>query len=628
MKKIVLLTAAVLLWTAGLYAQDGVLVWGGAGDVNSEFDGGLNDWTTVGVTDDDAIWVWEEDGRANMGAYSSETPINSPSVANGAMVFDSDFYDNGGVQGAFGEGIAPSPASGELISPVMDLSGVEGSLSLKFNEYHRNFSSANQVSYSMDGGMTWSTPFVTNSDVATNDATSTSAVQEVPLFGATGTDQFRVKFIMDGDYYFWIVDDVQIVTRQRNDLQVNTNFYGIAPSYQTPASQVEEFGFLVDITNIGGIDQPNTVVNMSIQDPTSTEIYSEDNEYGTVGDSLVENSSFGAFTPPATPGVYQGTYSISSDSTDADLSNNEITFDFIVTDTIYAKEDDVETTLFPAAGNWGDGDAHQWAYGNHYYITNGAGYYANTCTFVIDADNSTSGTELDIRLYTWTDDNEDGNADPDERILTAFAIYEIQGNEGITGANAFKTVPLIGLGLETAELTDNTDYILMLEYRAADAMSDLPFGSSDVNDYNAMVLNAAQQGRPRYGSMLGISGDLDTEPYSSVGFGRENVPVVRFNVTETPLLSSQENILLPENTVVINPNPATDVLNAELAFAENAKEVSIRMMDVQGRVILTRHLENVSVQNESFNISNLAAGTYYLHIQTENGQLAKKVIVK
>ncbi len=624
MKKVLLLAISVILSVTGVFAQDGVLVWGGAGDPNSEFDGGLNDWTTVGVTDEDAIWVWEEDGRADLGNFSNTTSISSPSVANGAMVFDSDFYDNAGMDDNFGNGVAPAPATGELISPIMDLSGV-GAVSLKFNEYHRNFQSNNQVAFSMDGGVTWSDPITTNGSVATNDATATDAVQTVSLFGATGTDQFRVKFIMDGNYYFWIVDDVQIVTRQRNDLQVNDNFFAIAPSYQTPASQVEEFGFLVDITNLGGIDQPNTVVNMNVTDPSGASVYSEDNDYGTVGDSLVENSSFGDFTPPAEAGTYEGTYTISSDSTDSDLSNNAITFDFIVTDTTYAKENGATTTIFPAAANWNDGDPHQWAYGNHYYITNGTGYYASTASFAIDADATTGGTELDIRLYEWEDANEDGNADPDERVLAAFAIYEIASNDGM---NNVRTVPLLGLDLQSAELTDNTNYILVLEYRAADNTQDLPFASTDVNDYNAMVLNSQQQLRPRYGSVLGIAGDIENEPYSSVGFGRENVPVIRFNVTNAPLISSQEDISLPSNAVLINPNPASDVLNAELAFAENAKNVSIRMMDVQGRVVLARNLENVSVTNQTFDISKLAAGSYFLHVTTENGRIAKKVIVK
>ena len=627
MKKNLLLTISILFSAVGLFAQDGELVWGGAGVPDSEFDGGLNGWTTVGVTDEDAVWVWEEDGRADMGAYSNTTSIVSPSVANGAMVFDSDFYDNGGVQGDFGLGVAPAPATGELISPIMDLTDA-GPLSLKFNEYHRNNNATNQVAYSMDGGVTWSTPIVTNSAVAGNAATATDAVQIISLSGASGTDQFRIKFIFEGSYYFWIVDDVQILTRQRNDMQVNENFFAIAPSYQTPASQVEEFGFLVDITNVGGIDQPNVVVNMNIEDPSGTSIYTEDNNFGTVGDSLVENSSFGNFTPPAVEGVYEGTYSISSDSIDSDPSNNEITFDFAVTDTVYAKENGYTRDIFPAAANWSEGDPHQWAYGNHYYITNGEGYYANTVSFSIAANSSTETTEntsLDIRMYEWVDENEDGDADPDERLFVGFALYEIQGNEA--GTNII-TLPLQGLSSMTPELSDNTNYIVMLEYRASDDLADLFYAAADNLDYSAMALNSDQQDRPRYSAFLGISGDLETEPYSSNGFGRDIVPIVRLNVTDSPLISSQEDITLPSNTVLINPNPAQDVLNAELAFAENAKNVSIRMMDVQGRIVLARDLENVSVSNQTFDISKLAAGSYFLHVTTENGRIAKKVIVK
>ena len=34
--------------------DNAVVLWGGPGDANGEFDGGLNDWTTVGIGDEDA----------------------------------------------------------------------------------------------------------------------------------------------------------------------------------------------------------------------------------------------------------------------------------------------------------------------------------------------------------------------------------------------------------------------------------------------------------------------------------------------------------------------------------------------------------------------------------------------
>ena len=60
------------------------------------------------------------------GAYASaQAPIQSPSAQNGFMIFDSDYYDNYGVAGAFGTGPYPSNPSGHvgtLTTESIDLS--------------------------------------------------------------------------------------------------------------------------------------------------------------------------------------------------------------------------------------------------------------------------------------------------------------------------------------------------------------------------------------------------------------------------------------------------------------------------------------------------------------------------
>ena len=92
--------AVFMFLTVVSHAQ--AVLWGGAGDPNGEFNGGLNDWTVAALSDPDALWVWNATGDALDGAYSSGSgAINSPSVSNGAAVFDSDFYDNGGMPDSF-----------------------------------------------------------------------------------------------------------------------------------------------------------------------------------------------------------------------------------------------------------------------------------------------------------------------------------------------------------------------------------------------------------------------------------------------------------------------------------------------------------------------------------------------
>ena len=159
------------------------VIWGGPGDPNSEFDGGLNDWTVNAISSAvpdsaaNALWVWSADGSGSTGGYWGErTPINSPSVANGAAIFNSDFYDNGGVQGDFGLGLAPSPQTSELVSPIIDCSG-ETSVALKFFQYFRNFDATTSVLVSGDAGATFTEYGITvNDDVPTNGESTIDSI--------------------------------------------------------------------------------------------------------------------------------------------------------------------------------------------------------------------------------------------------------------------------------------------------------------------------------------------------------------------------------------------------------------------------------------------------------------------
>ena len=63
------------------------------------------------------------------GAYSginnnlaANSLIASSTVSNGFIIFDSDYYDNNGVVGAFGTGMYPTPHNGELMTDMIDLS--------------------------------------------------------------------------------------------------------------------------------------------------------------------------------------------------------------------------------------------------------------------------------------------------------------------------------------------------------------------------------------------------------------------------------------------------------------------------------------------------------------------------
>ena len=80
-------------------------------------------------TNSTAPWVYRgpltspNTSVGSQGAYASNgTPILSPTVANGFIIFDSDYYDNNGTPGAFGQGMYPAPHNGELMTDPIDMS--------------------------------------------------------------------------------------------------------------------------------------------------------------------------------------------------------------------------------------------------------------------------------------------------------------------------------------------------------------------------------------------------------------------------------------------------------------------------------------------------------------------------
>ncbi len=218
MKTIQLLFLCTLGISSGTKAQT---IWGaGSGNATTEAIGEFanafgttNAWTAVDITPN-AFWVRTLSG-VSQGAYATgSTPINSPSMANGVALFDSDFMDNGGTQGAFGTGTCPSPHRGELHSPAIDLTGyTDISLNAKLYLNYRNFAITEiSIGFSSDGGVTWN-DFSIDQGVAVNAAFAPAFIT-VPLTdvtaGIANLGNCKLRLTFDGDYYYLMIDDLSL----------------------------------------------------------------------------------------------------------------------------------------------------------------------------------------------------------------------------------------------------------------------------------------------------------------------------------------------------------------------------------------------------------------------------------
>ncbi len=439
---------------------------------------------------------------------------------------------------------------------------------------------------------------------------------------AAGQSTVYLRWYWEGNYeYYWLLDDLAIYEEDpsvlffpANDLRVNSNFFAIAPNAMWPLSQVEPFGFLADVQNVGVADQTNVNLNITLTDlADNSVVYTEDLPYGTIpADSLVENVLFpGTGYLPTDITVYQGVYTITADSTDENPDNNTQTFQFVVTDTLFAKEGGPEFPAYPAGDDpWNGAATHSWAFGAVYYVKDGTNLYARTVGFSVAGTPENAGQIIQIRLYQWADDG-DLVCQAGERDFLGLAIYTLNGTET---ADNIITLPVTTLGGESISLESGKHYIVMIEYEAPDA-TQISFGASSSFDYGAMNYRSDQLGMTRHAGLFAVESTLENVDYLPI-FG--TIPVARLSIGEA-LSVGTVNVLSEDNKVSVFPNPVTDEVNLNMELAQNFEQVQLSLLDLTGKVLETRSLQNVQQATETFRVSDLPAGSYILQINTKAG---------
>ncbi len=611
----------------------GTILWGANGE--GSFNGSLGNWTAIsnGTCSAVPLWFWSKDVMCTKGAYHTGGGIiNSLSACNGAACFDSDFDDNKGTAGAFGTGICPAPQSGMLESPVIDLSGFSNvsGVSLVFSQALRQFQSQYFVEYSIDGGTNWTSIEI---NTATEDPVlyavngpHVNNVRRIFLPGAQGSAQLKVRFRYEANYYYWIIDDVFITARENYNTRVNP-FYAIAGNKIWQRDQLEGFGGLADVANIGGKTAKNVKLKLEISDPNGI-IWTDQLNYADIlSDTVVQNLPMpGTFTHPNKNLVkYTGKYTVSADSTDFDLSDNTRNFDWAVSDTLMSKDNSN-----PVSGGVRPSSNNNFTWGNIYHIVNGKSSTGKQlrCNYVdigISNPDQLTGASILAWVYKWVDANNDQIVQETERTTLGYAQYDFVAGEA---ANTLYSLPIVDFLLFTPgiNLEDNTDYIVAAQYSApADNNTLNCFISSDGTiDYSAHDLRTTLPGfgPSRQSHVL----DVGNTGVINVGtFTGGTVPVVRMHITEAT--STNEPQLDIANTVVLSPNPAAYDLNVKINLVKDAKLVKMNVVDINGKVVLTKELNNIKSTTETFNVANLANGTYLLNLSSDAGVRSVKFVV-
>jgi hypothetical protein len=93
------------------------------------------------------------------------------------------------------------------------------------------------------------------------------------------------------------------------------------------------------------------------------------------------------------------------------------------------------------------------------------------------------------------------------------------------------------------------------------------------------------------------------------------------SVTVNSCAGIEENT---NNTFVVYPNPANDVIN--VTFSSVSENGTVELFTADGKVIESKEISDS--MTETFNVVNLNSGVYYIVITSDNGRVSQKVIIE
>ncbi len=612
------------------------VLWGdqpGEGD----FANGLNGWTVIRDScdlggnpfqSDENLWEHVE-GLVYNKDTSLALTISSNTACNGFMLFNSAYLDHAGdLDNNQGGGECPSIQFASLVSPVIDLSGHDGKISVSYYQIAATFGSRFFIEWSEDGGDTWR--FVeTNTEL--NQNTQTEQQRVVNLWDATPTDAFRIRFTGIMDYYHWAIDDVLITSAPDNDFTVSS--IAIPHSFVTPGSQVDSFLFFTELINRGSSELLNVQVQNDIVSIEENSINLVHRDSVTLDTLAFEDTTYVGtntlFRLPDSTGLYfVRAGAIDSASADESLEDNFFEYPFFVSDDLFAKEFNVgrQSVFFttPTTNGFRIGNV---------FITGITGdtYRADTAYFSLGTLFETvRGTDILIAtLYEYNEDDAFGTQE-------IFSAQEDELTPVGTGAisvpsdyEAFELLPVRLTSVTGATnpitLKDTTSYLLALEWippqsKRTDTVSFAITSQSQV-DYLATTNLYV-----RSPTMVSVGNDRTFSPFFQDG--NFTVPVIRMTITDQPVDIVDDVEKTISGDLNVFPNPANDFINVELTLDQLSTNVNYTLYDLNGRVLRQLQRNNIKQHVESISVSDLNTGVYLLQISTDVGQVVKKVLVK
>jgi Secretion system C-terminal sorting domain len=604
-------------------------------------------------------------------ATGNTSTMTSPSIANGAAIFDSETID----------ATVPSPHNATLRSPMIDLSAAAGKeISVRFYTNYFDFRTTEfSVGISVDSGTTWQNANIFNTSGASGIRAAFNSWVQIPLRNALDTPSTQdftkcfIRFVFNGDYYFFALDDISIVETPEFDVAIgvptvgNTlgnslSTYRISNNYYQPLNQAsnEEYGFSASVKNLGSRnllagDSANLKVFVDFESaPNTWTLAKSDTVF--LDTISVDNDTIPSvnFTPswlPTQVGRYRVTYVVGVKGLDGNMRNDSARHIFNISNNdYYSKVPKNSVDGYPASTNRtfpaaGTGNlVADFEYGSLFFFPNGAtdSMQLDSVSFrmhatSLDTPTFTGGT-VQVRLYTFKDGRGGGtvNGHIDNGVTNNELALVAVGAANVTGTSGYRIASTKLEDVNTQgdyRFQDTTFYLVSLVQSNAAGINTAAgrfraywVGHYDLNYGLNASINSAAAPSPVRTKIITNAGASVSNDWNWIGFGADQVPSIGLHLSKFRNGVAVQELTEKAAQISVFPNPTKSVLNIQSAFETSMQVVSYHLVDMNGQVIMTKINNNVQTETVSFDVANLPAGVYMVAIQTEKGISTRRFV--
>lgn len=603
-----------------------------AGDTiaKEDFNGAnsLNSWVKGGTNG--SVWMFDTDGPN--GHYSTNAvKIASPTNANGFVIFDADVANY------------PSYAdslNGTLTSPAIDLSTFSGVNLVFWNSYRVCCTSKTRlrVQVSTNDFTNFNEYIVNREDIPTNAYSGTfkSTINlKSYLSTATNKQNLKIRFVFSGyDSYFWMIDDISFVENLTNDLELSKVVLNkfLAPNHQYFPANVELTSIPLEFADTlliqGYISNKG---NTPISNSTKLKVNILDQSKNIIASSVAGGTLFGNASSPLIGDTIDykttidlsklaiGTYTVAVilNGTDDNAKNDTIKRVIKITNGLMGQE--LYETTFSSTENPGYNGAgtvqDHYSVGNIYFIpsTTTANQYLQGLEVTLRTNSTyltTAKTEITLKVFEVTTANGFNSGRFTDLLEDRSFII---GSSDIPTANTNNSIMLnIAKNGGPIELVGNKIYAIGV-YHNGGAVNNVnqyfSFAAQNFDDDNTSIINT-------------LSSTTHTDQYYTLG--KQFLSRLSFDRS----LGLEENVSEISNSNLF-PNPTTGKSTVSYTL-ENASKVTVKVVDVTGKVVYTSSEESKEAGNHTSTIDATAfnTGVYYVTVSTNDSQLTQKLIKK